>query len=165
VPAETGRPDAGDPMRGGAASMHVGKVPSTPPKWYVVAAWLGLAWNALGLLAFFAQWFTNPASLPEAERAFAEATPGWATAAFAVATACGVSGSIGLVLRRRFAAPVLMLSLAGVIVQNLHALVLANGLDVFGAAALALPVLVIVIGIALIWLARRAASAGWMRSA
>ncbi|MEM9334261.1 MAG: hypothetical protein AAGA33_05370 [Pseudomonadota bacterium] len=54
------------------------------------------------------------------------------------------------------------LSIGGVIVQNGYGFVVANGIEVFGLAAAALPVLVIVIGVGLLLYTRSAESKGWV---
>ncbi len=46
-----------------------------------------------------------------------EATPGWLTVAFGVAVGAGVLGSIGLLLRQRWAVPCFAVSLVALLVQ------------------------------------------------
>lgn len=123
------------------------------PRWFRVAAWLGLAWNLIGVAAFFSQQSTDPLSLPDAQRVFYEETPMWATIAFAVAVACGTLGCVALVLRKSLARPLLVASLVAIVVQLVHSLGIGNGLAVFGPQGLILPTLTLGAAIALVWVA------------
>ena len=103
------------------------------------------------------------AALPEAERALYETVPIWATAAFAVAVFGGALGSLLLLLRRKLAEPVLIASLAGIVVQFVHSFFIAKSMAVYGPGSIIMPVMVILIGVALVWFAQKAGKAGWLR--
>ncbi len=137
---------------------------ATPPTWFRVVAGVALLWNVLGVVAFIGQQTMDPATLPPAERSFYEATPAWATAAFAVAVFAGVLGCIGLLLRKSWAVTVFLVSLLGIVVQIGHSLFIGNGIEVFGAAGFILPGLTLAIGVALLWLARLAMARGWLQA-
>jgi ABC-type xylose transport system permease subunit len=55
----------------------------------------------------------------------------WVIAAWAIAVWGGVLGSVLLLLRRRLAVPVFLVSLAGLVVTTFHNYVLSNGLEIF----------------------------------
>ncbi len=146
------------------------------PTWFKVVAILGLLWNLLGVIAFF--WITllmekllTPealAALPEAERASVEAqlaivqaTPVWATIAFAVAVFGGFLGCVFLLMRKNLAVLMFQLSLVGLIVQNVHSYLVANATDVYGAGAIVQSVLVLVIAVFLLWVSMKARKEGW----
>jgi hypothetical protein len=135
------------------------------PKWFLLVAVLALLWNLLGCAAFVQQALMSPAAmaaLPPAEQALLRSQPMWATIAYAVAVFGGAVGSLALVLRRRFALMLLTASLVGVLVQMFHVFILSRAVEVYGAAALTLPAMVIVIAFALVWLARKAVRKGWL---
>jgi hypothetical protein len=88
--------------------------------------------------------------------------PVWATAAFAIAVNAGALGSLFLLLRKAWAVPMFVLSLAGVLVQNVHAFGLANGLEIWGTNGLILPAIVVVISIALLLYAHLTKKRGWI---
>ena len=90
-----------------------------------------------------------------------EATPGWATAAYGVAVFGGFLGSLLLVMRKNLAGIFLMISLAGILVQDFHAFVVADGLDAYGGQGLIMPAIVLAIAIYLVVLARKAKANGW----
>jgi hypothetical protein len=128
----------------------------TSHAWIAAAA---LAWNFLGLAMFVMQFAMSPeevAALPAPDRAVLEATPSWITAAFAVATGTGVVGSIGLLLRQRWAVPSLAVSLAALLVQIGGTYAVTPAWAASGAAGLALPVLLLGVGVLLVRHAIRA---------
>lgn len=138
-------------------------VGNVPPRWFWVASALGLLWNLTGVAAFAGQMTMDPASLSAAERAFYEATPDWATVAFAIAVSAGLLGCISLLLRRRWAFPVFMVSLLGIVVQSIHSLLIGDGIEVFGPAVIVLPLLTFCIAVALTGFATKSAAAGWLK--
>jgi len=96
----------------------------------------------------------------DAQQAFFNSTPAWATSAYAVAVTAGVLASLLLLLRKAWAVPLFALSLVGIILQDLHAFVLGNGLEVWGTKGIFLPAsaIVIVVAIALLMFSRNAKS-------
>lgn len=135
--------------------MSVAMSRPTAHGWIAGAA---LAWNLLGLLMFVMQAAMTPeqiAALPPADRAVHEATPGWVLAAFGVAVAAGVAGSIGLWLRKPWAAPVLALSLAGIVVQLAGTYLITPAFSTSGVPGLILPIVLVGIAVALLRYARR----------
>ena len=136
-----------------------------PPRSFWIIGALFLIWNLMGVMAFAMQ--TNMgeealAALPEAERNLYLATPTWANAAFAVAVLGGTLGCVLLLMRKSWAVPVLVLSLASIAVQMFHAFFLSPALEVLGAGGLVMPILVTAGAIFLIWYARRARGRSWI---
>ena len=83
-------------------------------------------------------------------------------AAYGIAVFGGLLGCVALLLRKAWALPMLLVCLAGIVVQNLHALLLGGGMEAFGAAALALPLSVFAIAVALAWFAHYSRGRGWI---
>ena len=135
------------------------------PTWFKVVAVLALLWNLLGCLAFFSDLRISPedlAKLSEAQQALYAARPGWAVAATALAVFGGALGSIGLILRKRWALPVFVLSLLGILVQDFGLFVLADGASLAGPVAVVMQAVVLAVGIALILLSRKGIARGWL---
>ncbi len=135
------------------------------PRWFMIVGIVALVWNLLGVAAYIMQVNMSAealAALPEAERALYTSMPAWATAAFALAVNGGALGCLLLVLKKSLALPVLVISLAGVLVQMFHAFVISNSFEVLGTAGLIMPVLVTVIAVYLVHLARSAKANGWL---
>lgn len=80
--------------------------------------------------------------------------PAWVVAFWAVAVWGGVLGAVLLLLRRRLAVPVLLLSFLSMIVTSVHNYVLSNGLEVMGGPGAAFGGLIFVVALGL-WLYAR----------
>jgi Co/Zn/Cd efflux system component len=135
------------------------------PTWFKVVAVLALLWNLLGCFAFFSDLRLSPedlAKLPEAQQALYDARPGWAVAATAIAVFGGALGSIGLLLRKKWALPVFVLSLLGILVQDVSLFVLADGATLAGPIAVVMQAVVLAVGIGLIQLSRKGIARGWL---
>ena len=135
------------------------------PAWFKVVAVVALLWNLLGCVAFFSDLRISPedlAKLPEAQQALYAARPGWAVAATGTAVLGGVLGCIGLLLRRKWAFPVFVLSLLGIVVQDFGLFVLAKGATLAGPVALVLQAVVLAVGIGLVLLSRKGMARGWL---
>jgi len=135
------------------------------PRWFKSVAVVALLWNLLGCVAFFSDLRLSPedlAKLPEAQQALYAARPGWAVAATATAVFGGMLGCLGLLLRKKWALPVLALSLLGILVQDFGLFVLAGGASLAGPVAIAMQGIVLAVGIGLVWLARKGIARGWL---
>lgn len=141
--------------------------PATPvPAWFRIVAILALLWNLLGVAAFVMDASMSAdtiAAMPEAQQQLYAVRPAWVLAAYAIAVFAGALGSLMLVMRRKLAPPLLVLSLLAVLVQMAYVFFLSDTLAVMGDAAMAMPLLIIAIAVALVWLARTAAARGWLR--
>jgi hypothetical protein len=137
------------------------------PIWFWVVSGLALVWNLLGLGAFFSDFFMmTPERLAEMEPAMQNVyatTPSWANVAFGVAVICGVLGSIGLLIKQDWAAPVFAISLLAVLVQMFYAYFISNSYEVFGPGGMIMPLMVIAVAILLVWFAHSSTMKGWLR--
>lgn len=127
-----------------------------PPKWLKPVAIVAVIWNIIGLLAFVNQVTMSPeviAALPDNQRTLIESAPAWLNYAFGIAVIFGTLGSIGLVIAKQWAVPVLTLSLLGVLAQNTYTFILSDAPELLTTAELVLPALVIIIAIALVFMA------------
>jgi hypothetical protein len=123
-----------------------------------------LLWNLIGCAAYLADVMMTPeavAQLTAAQQEMYAARPSWAVAATAVAVWFGAAGSLGLVLRRRWATPLLIASLAALIVQDAW-LFLMSGVSQANAVAVVLQACVLLIAVGLVMLGRKAAAQGWI---
>ena len=136
------------------------------PTLFRVIAIAAVAWNLIGVAMFFLQTRLGPeevAALPEAQRTVYEAMPSWLAVFYGIAVFGGLGGSIGLLLRRRWAIPVLAVSLAAVLVQMTVLYLLTPAWDVSGASGAAMSLLIAGIAAFLLVYAQRAATRGWLR--
>ncbi len=139
---------------------------SARPGWFRTVAVLLLLWNLFGLWMFWSQYTISPAglaALPEAQRGLLEAMPAWAWIAYGAAVVAGSLGALLLVLGRRLALPLFWISLAAVIVQFVQAFGPGGAVQALGAAAaLPVPIAIVVIAIVQIVLTRKGIARGWV---
>lgn len=135
------------------------------PRWFKAVAIVALVWNLLGCAAFVFDLLLTPealAAMPAEQQALYAARPGWAVAATGVAVLGGVVGCVGLLRRRKWALPVFVLSLAGIVAQDIALFVLVDGAKLAGPVAVAMQAVVLAVGIALVLLSRRRIARGWL---
>jgi hypothetical protein len=135
------------------------------PKWFRPVAIVALIWNLIGCAAYLSDMMITPeavAQMSPEQQALYNSRAAWAVSATAIAVWGGALGCLGLILCKRWAVPLLLASLAGVIVQDLGLFALSSAAAQTGAGALILQGLVLVIAVALVQLARRASASGWL---
>ncbi len=141
-------------------------VSTKPPAWFWIISVVALLWNLLGAMAYLAQAFITDegkAMLPADQLELLENTPAWATAAFAIAVWAGILGCISLLVRKKWARPVLLLSLFGILVQMSYAFFMTNAAEIYGAVqGVVMPILLIGIGIGLVLFAKSSQKKGWI---
>ncbi|MEQ9092161.1 MAG: hypothetical protein RIE52_13790 [Balneola sp.] len=140
---------------------------SNVPKWFLGVAIAALIWNLLGVFAYLGQMYlmSNPEMLAELsveEQNLYKNTPIWATIGFTLAVWGGAIGSLLLILKKKVAKPVLIISLAGIIIQMYHSFFISNNFEVYGPGAAVMPVMIIIFGIGLVWLSDKSVKEGWL---
>lgn len=136
-----------------------------PTSFFIIAVIL-LLWNLMGVAAFALQYGADLTELaksdPDTARAFAQ-MPGWAWAVYAVAVGAGTLGAIALLLRRRIAVSLFLLSIIAVIIQFGHTFLGTDLLAVKGAGAAIFPAVIALIGLGQWLYARAQAAKGLLR--
>ncbi len=136
-----------------------------PPTWFWVVSILALLWNLAGVGAYLMDAFMPVEALEamtQEQRELHESRPPWVTGAYAIAVWGGVLGCIALLLRKKWARPVLLISLIGVIGHQIYMYFLSNTFEVMGSGSMALPMLVLIISVGLVYFARMAHNKGWL---
>jgi len=133
--------------------------------WLISGA--ALIWNLFGMMIYISTVSATPEDLAmvynEAEVRFIESVPVWATSANAIAVTAGVIACLLLLLRRSLALPLFLVSLAGLLVQDLHAFVLNDVTAVFGMVPAYIQGTVLVVAIGLILYTRSLGKRGMLR--
>lgn len=138
---------------------------NTVPKWFRPVAIVALLWNLLGCVAWLMDVTLTPddvARMSAAEQAMYASRPAWAVGATAVAVWGGALGCLGLILRKRWSRICLVLSLIGVIVQDIGLFGLTDAAVQAGPVALVLQGVVLLVAIGLVVLAQKAIRRGWI---
>jgi hypothetical protein len=133
-----------------------------PTPWHLwLIGILGFLWDAVGAFDYLMTETRNEAYMsqftPE-QLEFFYGFPAWLVAFWAVAVWGGLLGTLLLLLRKRVAAPVLLVSFVAMIVTAIHNFFLSNGLEVMGGAGAAFSALIFIIALGL-WLYARAMAA------
>ncbi len=134
-----------------------------PTTTFWVIGGVALIWNLIGLFFYYSQVTMSPdalANMSEAQRQFFVDMPTWATAAQAVAVTAGVLGSLMLLFRKAIAVQLFVLSLVGILVQNVNSWIVADGLAVFGPGGAVLSAIVVVIAVGLVIYSNKAKASG-----
>ncbi|CAM1354982.1 hypothetical protein [Tenacibaculum ascidiaceicola] len=124
-----------------------------------------LVWNGLGVMQYLGMAYMTDevkAALPEAERALYDNIPSWVTAAFAIAVFGGLIGSAFLLMRKKLARPMFLISLIAIIVQMSYNLFMSKAAEVYGPGSVIMPIMVIVIGVFLLMYSKKTIAKGWL---
>ncbi len=115
---------------------------------------IALIWNAMGVMAYLGEVYRTEdlkLNMSEAELAYLEAEPAWYTAVFAIAVFAGVLGCILLLLRKKLAYTLFVISLLAVIAQQVYHFVLSDALEIMGTFDITMSIMVVIISIFLVW--------------
>ena len=132
-----------------------------PPAWYWLVAVAALLFEGAGAYLFTNSLQIDAASLPLDQRAIFEATPQWMTMAWAVAIASGLLGAIALLLRRRLAEPLLLISLVAVAVQFSGLFLVKQLREITPEDHLALPIVILLFAYGFWQTSKLARRRGW----
>ena len=134
-------------------------------KWFIPVAVVALIWNLIGCAAYLFDVMLTPedlAKMTEAQQAMYAARPGWSVAATAVAVWFGVAGCVGLILRKKWSLPLLVISLLGVVVQDVSLFVLSDTGALAGGAVYVMQGIVLLIAIGLVFMSRLGIRREWL---
>jgi hypothetical protein len=131
--------------------------------WFIIAAVGSLLFMGLGCVSYLMHVLAAPASLPLDQRAAYDAEPAWVTAAYAAAVWVGLAGSILLVMRRRAAEWLLLISLVAVLVWLAGLVLVAPLRDSMSANDLIVALVVTALTWTVFWFARHSRQRGWLR--
>lgn len=129
-----------------------------PAKSFWVIGILAFIWNLIGVIAYLGQKYMSDevkASIHKDQLAVIENTPAWATAAFAIAVWFGLLASILLLVRKKFANKLFIISFAGVFIQLIYNIFFSNAFQVYGTAGLFQAMITISISVFLIWYSKK----------
>lgn len=127
---------------------------------------LALLWNAIGAFDYAATQFRIESYMsqftPE-QLAYFYGIPVWAVATWAIAVWGSLLASIGLLLRRRWAAPLFGIAIVAMLITAAQNFLLSDGLAVLGEGGVAFTAVIWAIAFALFFYARAMAKRGVLR--
>jgi hypothetical protein len=137
--------------------------PRPVARWYMVAAVVSLVLMILPVVGALIHLTTDPATLALDDRAQFEAEPLWMVAAFGLTGLAGAVGGLMLVLRRKSAEPLLLVSLIGIAAWFIGLFVNSGLRDLLSTGQIAVAAIVVAIVWTIYWFARHSRQRGWLR--
>ncbi|GLU42381.1 hypothetical protein [Allomuricauda sp. NBRC 101325] len=137
-----------------------------PPTWFWAVSVIALLWNLIGVLNYLNQAFNQVALLEgmdQAQREAFEGIPAWATAAFAIAVFSGTIACIGLLMKKKWAKLLFIISFVTAAAQFIHWLFISNAVEAFGPSTYTMPIIVLLIGLYLISFSKKGIEKGWLK--
>ena len=136
------------------------------PRWYWVISIIATLWNLFAANVFLMELFYKEEMLvgfTETQKEWSRSFGIWTYVIWGVAVISAISGSIGLLLRKRISRQLLDMSLAAVITLMSYTMLIAGGLKVMGPTGAIMPSLIIVVAIGLVWFVRYVNRREWLR--
>ncbi len=137
-----------------------------PKTSFWIISTIALLWNLMGVASYIMMTQLTPEVAAETYgQAFADifaAKPAWATGAFAIAVFAGLLGCIGLLLRKKWARLLFIISFVGILIHNIWG-VMAGTLSVIGTFDKVMTLLVMAVAVFLIWFSRQKITQGVLR--
>ena len=139
---------------------------ASPPAWFRVIAVVALLWFLMDISAFFMRVLMTEEGLnavPANQQHLYRNMPLWVNIVFAGEVFGGALGSVGLLIRKRWALPLFVVSILGVVSQTFHIWIRSDAISVMGVFAVVAPLVAILIGVGMIVLTKSAVAKGWLR--
>ena len=89
-------------------------------------------------------------------------SPSWVIAVFAIAVFGGLLGSLALLLRRKIARELFIVSLIGIIAQMYHNLFMIDSVAIYGPGAAIMPIMVLAFALFLLWFSKFSEKKSWL---
>lgn len=125
----------------------------TPLHLWVVGI-MALLWNAVGAFDYVATQLrleSYTGQFTQEQLAYFDAIPAWAVAAWAIAVWFALFGSVALLLRRRVAYMLFLVSLVAMLVSTLNTFLLSDGAAIMGSGGVIFSGMIVAIGVLLLW--------------
>lgn len=140
--------------------------PPAPPLSFRLIAISSVVWMLFGVASYLMHVMMTPeqiTALPPPQAELMRAMPSWLYGLFAIATWGGLAGAIALLLRRRIAVPLLLLSWIAAAAQFGYTFLGLPAYRLLGASGMIFPLIIVALGVAYWLFARTAAAKGWLR--
>ena len=131
--------------------------------WYLPAAIGSLLFMLLGCAVFLLDVSADPSTMPLDQRAAHDAQPLWLNLAYAVAACAGAVGALLLLLRRKIAEQLLLMSFVAVAIWLAGLLLVPRLRDLLGTDDIAVAIVVTILTWTIYWFARNSRRRGWLR--
>ena len=136
--------------------------PKTPAHLWIVGV-LSLLWNSVGAFDYLAtqlQLESYMSQFSEEQLAYFYGFPAWTVAAWAFGVWGSFTGSIGLLLRKKWAVIAFGVALAGLFVSSIYNFGFSNGAEMMGIGGVIFTVIIWIVAILLFLYSRAQAKSG-----
>lgn len=137
-----------------------------PPVWFWIVSVIALLWNGMGVNNYLQQAYQTEAftsQLTPELSAILDTRPAWATAFFAIAVFSGLLGSLLLLLRKKLASPLLLISFVSAMITQIWWFTTDGPSIADQVSGMIIPVIVILFALFLVWMARKGTANGWLK--
>jgi len=137
-----------------------------PPIWFWIVSVIALLWNVMGVKAYLDQAFrteTFKTMYTTEQIAMIDKNPTWVTAAFAIAVFGAFLGCIALLLRKKIANTLFIISFLAVIAQSVFTFFLSEYKDQMNSFETTMSVMIPIIAILLIIFSNKGIAKGWLK--
>jgi hypothetical protein len=131
--------------------------------WFMAAAAASLLFMALGCVMYLTQVFADPNAMSLDQRAAIEAEPAWVVGAMAASVWFGLIGTVLLLMKRKAAEWVLLVSVVAVVFWLAGLLVVAPLRESLSTGDLVVALAVTALTWTIYWFARHSRQRGWLR--
>ena len=135
----------------------------TPLYWLISI--VALFWNLMGIIAYLGQAYISDDALkmlPEENQLYFSNVPAWVTAAFAVAVFGGFLGAIGLIIRKKWAYFLFVISFLALAAQHVYNFFIQNYIEMTGSQMI-LPIVTFIVALFLIYFSKQKSQQGVLR--
>lgn len=137
-----------------------------PNSWFWIISIVALLWNLMGVWAYLMEAYQKEVmyeGYSEAQLGLMNNLPAWITGAFAMAVFAGAIGCLALILRKKWATPVLIISMLAVLSRTIYFFFFTNGTELFGTfEGTVMPIITIVIAGLLVIYSKVSTERGWL---
>lgn len=140
--------------------------PYTPrpiARWYMAAAIASVVFMLIGCVGYLMDVTSDPNQLPLDQRTLVLARPTWSVAAYAIAVWVGLAGAVMLVLKRKLAEPLLLVSLVAAACTFLPYAIVPAVSENVSPNDIAFAIGIVAITWTIYWFARHSRQRGWLR--
>jgi hypothetical protein len=130
--------------------------------WFKYGALASIAFMAVGCAGYLYSVLVDPSTLPLDQRNLMEARPLWMVAAYAIAVWVGLAGSILLLMRRKIAEPLLLVSLIAAVLTFAPYAIVPKVSNLVSTNDIAVAFVVVAITWTIYWFARHSRQRGWL---
>jgi len=134
------------------------------PRYWLISI-IALLWNFMGIIAYLGQAYMSDEALkmlPEENQLYFSNVPAWVTAAFAVAVFGGFIGSIGLIIRKKWAYFLFLTSLLALVAQHIYNFFIQDYIEMTGSQMI-LPIVTFIVAVLLIYFSKQKSLQGVLR--